>query len=210
MRIRKSGPLLKNLGLQPDQGNCVIIEVLSSDVILKINTLLNSGKLQQNLFYTSSKEKVEDDLRMVFEPSERTAKLQNCTVCVIRPHALISKITGKIIQDIIDNGFEITDMELLHLDSVNAQEFLEVYKGVVPEYHLMLGQITSGPLIAMEIIQGIDIVSKFREFVGPGDPDLARIIRKNSLRAKYGEDKVKDAVHCTELTEDGVLEVIFY
>jgi nucleoside-diphosphate kinase len=40
-------------------------------------------------------------------------------------------------------------MEMLHLDSANAQEFLEVYKGVVPEYHLMLGQITSGPLIAL-------------------------------------------------------------
>jgi hypothetical protein len=37
---------------------------------------------------------------------------------------------------------------------------------------------------------------------------LAQLIRANSLRAKFGTDKVKNAVHCTDLVEDGVLEVI--
>jgi nucleoside-diphosphate kinase len=45
-------------------------------------------------------------------------------------------IAGRIMQDIIENGFSITDIEVLHLDSANAQEFLEVYKGVVSEYHV--------------------------------------------------------------------------
>ncbi len=73
----------------------------------------------------------------------------------------------------------------------------------------MLAQLTAGPLIAMEVTgpSGSDIVPQFREFVGPSDPALAKQIRPNSLRARYGEDKVKNAVHCTDLPEDGVLEV---
>jgi nucleoside-diphosphate kinase len=44
---------------------------------------------------------------------------------------------GAIIQDIINHGYKIRDAELLHLDRQNAEEFLEVYKGVAPEYHVI-------------------------------------------------------------------------
>ncbi|KAJ3395540.1 Nucleoside diphosphate kinase 7, partial [Chytridiales sp. JEL 0842] len=104
-------------------------------------------------------------------------------------------------------GFAITDAEIFSLERVNAEEFLEVYKGVVPEYHLMLDQLTAGPLVALEITgQAQNIVSAFREFVGPTDPELGRQLRPKSLRALYGTDKVKNAVHCTDLEEDGALE----
>jgi ribosomal protein L35AE/L33A len=66
----------------------------------------------------------------------RNAQLQSCTVCVVKPHALIEKKLGPIVQDIIDNGYEISDLELVHLDVANAEEFLEVYRGIVPEYNV--------------------------------------------------------------------------
>ena len=49
-------------------------------------------------------------------------------------------------------------------------------------------------------------MSAFREFVGPHDPEIGRHIRENTLRAKFGVDRVKNAVHCTDLPEDGILE----
>jgi nucleoside-diphosphate kinase len=70
----------------------------------------------------------------------------------------------------------------------------------------MLSQMTAGPLIAMEIC-GDSIVSKFRAFSGPSDVELAKHVSQHSLRARYGEDKIKNAVHCTDLEDDGVLEV---
>ena len=48
----------------------------------------------------------------------------------------------------------------------------------------------------------------FRELSGPHDPEIARTLRKKTLRAKYGIDRVRNAIHCTDLPEDGVLEVI--
>ena len=37
--------------------------------------------------------------------------------------------------------------------------------------------------------------------------EIARHRRPATLRALYGKDKVKNSVHCTDLPEDGVLEV---
>jgi nucleoside-diphosphate kinase len=54
------------------------------------------------------------------------------------------------------------------------------------------------------------IVSKFREFAGPTDPELGKLIMPNSLRAKYGTDKIRNAVHCTDLDEDGPLESEYF
>ena len=44
--------------------------------------------------------------------------------------------TGKIITSFQKAGYEITDLQLFRLEKADAEEFLEVYKGVVPEYYV--------------------------------------------------------------------------
>ena len=34
---------------------------------------------------------------------------------------------------------------------------------------------------------------------GPHDPEMAKTVRPKSLRAVFGKDRVKNAVHCTDL-----------
>ncbi|KAJ3002586.1 UNVERIFIED_CONTAM: Nucleoside diphosphate kinase 7 [Siphonaria sp. JEL0065] len=144
----------------------------------------------------------------------RTAVFRKSTLAIIKPHAIHAGLTGKIIASITQNGYKISDAETFYLDRVNAEEFLEVYKTVVPEYQKMVDELTSGPLVALEIISSSGneegIVSQFREFVGPNDPGLGKKLRPKSLRALYGQDKVRNAVHCTDLEEDGLLEVQFF
>lgn len=50
---------------------------------------------------------------------------------------------------ILKHGFTVTDIQMYQLQRVDAEEFLEVYKTVVPEYHDMVDQLSSGPLMAM-------------------------------------------------------------
>ena len=38
--------------------------------------------------------------------------------------------------------------------------------------------------------------------MGPHEVEIAKHIRPQTLRAKFGKDKVKNAVHCTDLPED--------
>lgn len=59
------------------------------------------------------------------------------------------------------------------------------------------------------LIRQENVVNAFRAICGPHDPEIAKTIRPNTIRAKFGIDRVKNAVHCTDLPEDGVLEVIY-
>lgn len=140
-----------------------------------------------------------------------TATFKDTTFGLVKPHAVTSGLLGKILSEITSpgRGLNISALKLIYVEKVNAQEFLEVYKGVVREYPGMVEELISGPCVAVEI-SGINAHSKFRELAGPPDPEIARHLRPDTLRAKFGVDKVKNAVHCTDLTEDAPLEVEYF
>ena len=52
------------------------------------------------------------------------------------PALTLSITAGAIIDTILHEGFDITGAQLFRLTRGEAEEFLEVYKGVVPEYHV--------------------------------------------------------------------------
>ena len=45
---------------------------------------------------------------------------------------------------------------------------------------------------------------------GTLDPEIAQHIRPGTLRARFGQNKVKNAVHCTDLADDTQLELEFF
>ncbi|KAL0269938.1 UNVERIFIED_CONTAM: hypothetical protein PYX00_007513 [Menopon gallinae] len=142
-----------------------------------------------------------------------TCVLKDSTCCVIKPHAVTEGTCGKIIKTIVENGFKITAMELMTMDTTTAEEFLEVYKGVVPEYSAMVVQFTSGPLLALEVVDTNNPActqETFRKLAGPADPDIARKLRPTTLRALFGRTKVQNAIHCTDLPDDAPLEVEYF
>ncbi|NWR30464.1 NDK7 kinase, partial [Tachuris rubrigastra] len=135
-----------------------------------------------------------------------SATFTNCTCCIIKPHAVNEGLAGKIIKAILKEGFQISALQMFNMERPNAEEFYEIYKGVVPEYLEMVSELCSGPCIAMEITPS-EPPKVFRDFCGPSDPELARHLRPGTLRAVFGKDKIQNAVHCTDLPEDGLLEV---
>ncbi|XP_023237025.1 nucleoside diphosphate kinase 7-like [Centruroides sculpturatus] len=124
-----------------------------------------------------------------------TAKFTNCTCCIIKPHIVRKEKKVPI-----------------YIDYSSAEDFYEVYKGVVAEYSEMVKQLSEGPCIALEISSPVceeSMVTKLRQFVGPSDPEIAQHLRPTTLRARFGESSAKNAVHCTDLPQDGLLEVEF-
>lgn len=133
------------------------------------------------------------------------------TLAIIKAHAVKECLTGKIMHDIVTAGFKITGMELFYLDRTHAEEIYEIYRGVVPEYSEMTAELTVGPCVVLEVSGcGEKTPSAFRELTGPMDPILAKKLRPNSLRAKYGTSRVLNAVHCTDLEEDAEMDVEYF
>eukprot|EP00095_Tigriopus_kingsejongensis_P009732 maker-scaffold429_size173697-snap-gene-0.39 protein:Tk09732 transcript:maker-scaffold429_size173697-snap-gene-0.39-mRNA-1 annotation:"predicted protein" len=138
------------------------------------------------------------------------------TCCIVKPHAVKSKFTGQILAAIQEAGFSIFGLQTFHLKYEHAEEFYEIYRGIVQDYTGLVKQLSSGRSLVLEIgsadpkAEPEEVSEKFRDLVGPADPDLARTIRPKSLRAKFGRTKDENGVHCTDLPEDGQLEVEYF
>ncbi|XP_056460347.1 nucleoside diphosphate kinase 7 isoform X2 [Gadus chalcogrammus] len=115
-----------------------------------------------------------------------TAQYTECTCCIIKPHALSQGLAGKVLNSISKAGFEISALQMN-----------------------MVSELCSGPCLALEV-RGSDTPKSFRDFCGPADPEIARHLRPETLRALYGKDKVQNAVHCTDLPDDALLEVQYF
>ncbi|KAG6797823.1 nucleoside diphosphate kinase 7 [Apis mellifera caucasica] len=174
-----------------------------------------------NAVHGSENEKAAEKELEYFFPSPKsgkkgptnTATLENCICCIIKPHAIQAKLIGNIVDDIQKAGYTISAIQQFFVNPFDAEEFLEVYKGVLPDYAAMVEELQSGPCIVMEIKhkdEKFDVQAEFRKLCGPMDPDIARQVRPDTLRAKYGKTKVQNAVHCSDLPEDGILEVEYF
>ncbi|XP_067010903.2 nucleoside diphosphate kinase homolog 7 [Anabrus simplex] len=163
-----------------------------------------AAEIELSTFFTST----HDQRR----PTPRTtAILKDTTCCIVKPHAMREGLLGDIIVAIQNKGFTISAMRMFYLDQFCAEEFYEVYKGVVPEYSGMVSELISGACVVMEIGgHGEETPVKFRAAVGPSDPDIAKQLRPDTLRAMFGKNKIENGVHCTDLPEDALMEVEYF
>jgi nucleoside-diphosphate kinase len=143
-----------------------------------------------------------------FEEASPTATFTSCAVCIVKPHA-VNEHAGTVVQRIIDEGFEITALGAFALSRADAEDFLEVYAGVVPEYKGLVDDLSNGQCWAMEV-RAENSVEALRAVCGPHDPEIGRVLFPNCLRSLLGKDRINNAVHATDLQEDGPLEAEFF
>lgn len=127
------------------------------------------------------------------------------TFTMIKPDAVEAKNTGKIIDMIIEAGFEIKAMKLTHLNEAEAKEFYAVHKER-PFYGELVEYMTSGPIVAA-ILEKDNAVADFRKLIGATDPAEAE---EGTIRNKYAESKAKNAVHGSDSDENAEIESNFH
>ena len=81
----------------------------------------------------------------------------------------------------------------------------------MPDFNETIDQLVSGPCIALEVRQK-DVVESFKKLCGVYNPKVGRekYRETNTLRALYGVDKHKNAVHCTDIPDEGTLECEYF
>ena len=206
-------------GLGADARNA---RVLESEAVLAINIRASGKQISQETFegcmqqlqgnvWVPAFANHSQALAQVFSNNaldsarRTTARMQDCSVCIVKAHAVQSGHVPEIVNDLFAAGLVITAMKSLSLTRVEAQEFLEVYKGVVPNFPALVDELCRSRVVAIEVC-GEDAVRRLRQCAGPIDFSIAKQIRPDTLRARYGRDSVQNAVHVTDLPEDGVLE----
>ena len=129
----------------------------------------------------------------------------NRTFTMLKPDALENGHTGKIIDMIIQAGFQIKAMKLTQLTTEQAQKFYEVH-AERPFYGELVEYMTSGPIVAA-ILEKDNAVADFRTLIGATDPADAA---EGTIRRYYAESKGRNAVHGSDSDENAAIEGEFH
>lgn len=129
----------------------------------------------------------------------------NRTFTMLKPDAIENGYTGKIIDMIIQAGFEIKAMKLTRLTTEQAQKFYEVH-AERPFYGELVEYMTSGPIVAA-ILEKENAVADFRALIGATDPADAA---EGTIRKYYAESKGRNAVHGSDSDENAAIEGEFH
>ncbi len=129
------------------------------------------------------------------------------TLIIIKPDAFEKGATGKIVDRFIEEGFTLKAMKLLRFTKEQAEKFYIVHKDR-PFYQELVEFMTSGPIVAC-VLEGENAISRVRQIIGPTDSEEARKTAPNSIRALYGTDKGKNAIHASDSPESAQYEIPF-
>ncbi|XP_041501648.1 thioredoxin domain-containing protein 3 [Microtus oregoni] len=144
-----------------------------------------TGNFPINQFYGSSSRAVaEKEIEYFFPPQS--------TLALIKPH-VTQEQRLEILRAIKDAGFEITMLKEMLLTPEHANK---VYFKITGRefYKNVLEVLASGTSIIM-VLTKWNAVAEWRRMMGPVDPEEAKLLSPNSLRASYGLDILRNAVH---------------
>jgi nucleoside-diphosphate kinase len=100
---------------------------------------------------------------------------------------------GKIIDAIQQEGFQINQLKMSKFTKETSEVFYGEHIGK-PFFPNLQEFICSDVVIGMELIAN-NAIQKWRDFIGPTNTEKARSEAPNSLRALFGTDGTKNAVH---------------
>lgn len=147
----------------------------------------------------------------LFANCQSIERIADCTLCLIKPHIIKGHAVAELLESIRLAGFSTSAFFAVHLTLAFAEELFDGYRNIYSNYSASMEHLCSSQCLAVMITgAGEDLVTSFRELVGPLDPQLAKAIRPRSLRALFGQDVVRNAVHCTDLAEDGAMECKYF
>ena len=129
------------------------------------------------------------------------------TLIIIKPDAVQKKAVGKILDRFLEEGFEIKALKMFRFTEEQAKQFYIVHKDR-PFYGELVEFMTSGPVVAA-VLEGENAIQRVREIIGPTDSEEARKTAPNSIRALFGTDKGKNAIHASDSKESANYEIPF-
>lgn len=127
------------------------------------------------------------------------------TLGIIKPNAVSSGYTGKILSKLEDSNFSMEAIRIMRLNSENAGDFYAVHKER-PFFPSLVSFMTSGPIVPV-VLQKKDAVSEFRRIIGATDPNDAE---DGTIRQLYGVSVEENAIHGSDSSENARIEIEFF
>jgi nucleoside-diphosphate kinase len=127
------------------------------------------------------------------------------TFAIIKPDAVKSRYTGRILQRIEEAGFTIRAMQLRQLSTKEAEGFYAVHRER-PFFGSLTRFMSSGPCVVMAL-EADDAISRWRALMGATDPAKAGA---GTLRKEFGASIENNATHGSDAPDTAAFELGYF
>jgi nucleoside-diphosphate kinase len=134
-----------------------------------------------------------------------TAQTGNLTFAIIKPDSVRAGNIGSIIQRIIDNGFTIRALKLLHMSMKEAEGFYAVHRER-PFFAGLTEFMSSGPCVVLAL-EKEGAVKAWRDLMGATDPAKAE---EGTIRKEFGSSVGENATHGSDSDENAAIEIAYF
>lgn len=131
--------------------------------------------------------------------------MNNRTFAIIKPDAVRGGDTGSIIQRIIDTGFQIRALKMLHMTLKEAEGFYAVHHER-PFFPGLTEFMSSGPCVVL-VLEKEGAVKAWRDLMGATDPAKAD---EGTIRKEFGSSVGENATHGSDSDENASIEVSYF
>ncbi|HEY6660470.1 MAG TPA: nucleoside-diphosphate kinase [Pyrinomonadaceae bacterium] len=131
--------------------------------------------------------------------------MNNLTFGIIKPDAVSAGHTGSIIQSILDGGFKLRGLKLIHMTRQEAEGFYAVHRER-PFFAGLTEFMSSAPCVVMAL-EKEGAVKAWRDLMGATDPARAD---EGTLRKRFGGSVGENAVHGSDSDENAAIEISYF
>ncbi len=127
------------------------------------------------------------------------------TLGIIKPDAVSAGRHGTIIQRILDAGFKIRGMKLIHQTKKQAEGFYAVHAGK-GFYEELTEFMSSAPCVVLAL-EKENAVRAWRDLMGATNPAEAA---EGTLRKEFAASIGENAVHGSDSDENAAIEISYF
>ena len=131
--------------------------------------------------------------------------MKNITFTMLKPDSVSKGNIGKIIDKIIQDGFEIIAMKYTRLSTEDASKFYSIHSER-PFFKDLISYMTSGTIVAA-ILKKENAVEDFRKLIGTTNPLEAE---KGTIRNLFADSISENAIHGSDSDENAIIESNFH
>ena len=131
--------------------------------------------------------------------------MKESTLAILKPDCVQKKLVGKVINHLLEAGFEIVSMKVVKLTRETAGEFYSVHKDKSSNNNL-IDFMTESKVVPM-VLEKENAVAELRKTIGATDPAEAE---EGTIRNLFAKSIEANAIHGSDSDENAQIEASFF
>ncbi len=127
------------------------------------------------------------------------------TLAILKPDGVKNKLTGKVLDKIIQAGFSVIGLKMIQMTRPAARAFYAVHEGK-SFFSELIEFMTEAPCI-VAVLEKENAVQDYRTLMGATDPQKAAA---GTIRKEFAENISRNVVHGSDSLENAKREVAFF